>query len=887
MLRRAALALAALAFACSSNDKPDDRSGAFGAVPVTERLGGIPGLTADVNVLVDALGVPHIYAASDADAAFALGYLQARDRLLQMDLFRKAARGRLSEYNAALRDNDVFMRTVMTSRVAAPNGSHHVEDLIAARLSPEVRAFTQRYTDGVNRFLTDVRASANGATLPPAYSLLSVFAQDIAPWEVEDSIAVGRLQAFQTSESIEQELLGGQLAAFEKASPELYADLTRHAPATPSVILPSAQGTGRAPRRTALRSPRALDTSPAAAAPSIAGARAFLAGVSLPFAHGERTGSNNWTVAPSRSASGHALVANDPHLSLGHPANFHMAHVVTPSRNVAGVLFPGTPVVVIGHNERIGWGDTNVGYDVTDLYVEQLDAAQKNVTFNGQPVAIVDLPETLKVRGQAPFSFAVRLVPHHGPLLPQSVAGGSAISVRWTGQDPTFEMQAFHDLGKARSVDEAFQALTSFGVGAQNFNIADVDGNIGYDPHAVVPIRANGDLALLRTTCRPWLPMPGTGACEWTGVIADADLPQAKNPAVGYIATANNDVTGALLDDDPVGADAANANRAYLYAYTDPGYRAQRVRTRLEAQPNLDLDAMTSIQSDDHSDFADAMLAGLLPLLESKRATLTPAAQSALDRLRSWDRSTPTGLDAAGVAIPERTQNAQASTVFHAFQKRFAERVLGDELAAAGLAAKDLPNEQLFKVLVAVVSPPPAPLPPLRTGTALLCAQPGSGTCADRAAEALEDTVTFLAAKLGADPSGWLWGRAHQVRFDFLGNAQLDALTGGLFALGPFPNDGGLFTVDVANFAPFATDAAGGEQFPFLQTNGPNVRFSAEMDPAGVKWRAVIPGGQSERKGDAHEADEVPAWLANAPGDQPFAQSDVVKAAKGRIVFGR
>jgi penicillin G amidase len=884
MPRRAGLALAAVALACSSHDNAPGTGGALGAVPVTERIGGISGLSADVDVLVDGLGVPHIYARSDDDAAAALGYLQARDRLLQMDLVRKAARGRLSQYSAALRDSDVLMRTIMTSREAAPSGSHHVEDLITARLAPELRTFLQRYADGVNRFLLDVRAGANGATLPPAYALLGVFAQDIAPWEVEDTIAIGRLQSFQLSETIEQELLAGQLAALDAGpTAALYADLVRHAPATPAVILPPAAGTARAAaaRPRALTAARPARTALADAAASIAGARAFLAGVSLPFTAGERAGSNNWTVAPARSTSGHALVANDPHLSLGAPPNFHMAHLVTPARDVAGVMFPGTPVVAIGHNERVGWGDTVVGYDVTDLYVEQLDSAGKNVTFNGQQVAIQDLPETLQPRGQPPFAFTVRLVPHHGPLLPQSVAGATAISVRWTGQDATFEVQAFHDLGRARDVDGAFQALSAFGVGAQNFNVADVDGNIGYDPHAIVPIRANGDATLLRTTCRPWLPMPGTGACEWTGVVADADLPQAKNPAAGVIVTANNDITGALLDDDPV--EAGDPKRPYLYAYADPGYRAQRIRTRLDAQPKLDLDAMTSVQADNHSDYADALLAGLLPLLESQRGALTPGAAAALDLLNGWDRSTPTGLDAGGVAIPEQAQHAQASSIFHALQKRLAVRLLDAPLSAVGVALKDLPSEQVFKIVAGALAPLPGGLPPLRTGPALC----GGGGCAQVAAAALEDTVTFLASKLGADPAGWLWGKAHQVRFDFLGNAQLDALTGGLFALGPFPNDGGLFTVDVANFDPFATDASGGEAFPFLQHSGPNVRFSAEMDPAGVKWRMVLPGGESERKGDAHAADQLPAWLANAPGDQPFAQADVVKAAQGHLLFPR
>jgi penicillin G amidase len=893
MIRRIALALAALASACSNGGKGSP----FDAVPLTARIGGTR-VGADVNVLFDGLGVPHVYASSDGDAAFAIGYVQARDRLFQMDVLRKIARGRTAEYvGASGTSSDVFVRTVMTSRRAAPNGSHHVEDVIAAQLSSEIRTLLERYRDGVNRFLADVRASASGATLPPQYLALGLAAQDVADWEVEDSIAVGRLQSFQLSETLQEELTAGRLAAsIDAASEAVFLDVTRHAPAVATTILPPAAGAAlAAPLR---RTPRAV-ASPARsqlaeAKASLDAAAAFLAGVRLPFAHGDRAGSNNWTVSPRLSASGHALVANDPHLALGNPANFHMAHVVTSTRDVAGVTFPGTPVVVIGHNGRIGWGGTLVGYDVTDLYVEVLDAADTSVTFDDgsgsgpKQVPLQIITETHRVRGASqPESYRIPLVPHHGPLLPPDlspIVNHRAISVRWTGQDPTFEVQAIYDLDAAKSVDEAFQALRSFGVGAQNFNIADVDGNIGYDPRAVVPVRANNDAAKLRTTCRPWLPMPGSGECEWTGVVPDAELPQQRGaPSAGYIVTANNDITGRLLDDDPVGVDPnapGDANRTYLYAFTDIGFRAQRIRTRLEARPTHDLDSMTSIQADDHSDLADLMLPGLFTLLDPQRSSLSAGAQRALDLLHGWDRQTPTGVDSAGAPIPDLRQSAQGSTIFHAFLRRFAHAALDPGLGSAlaqvgGIGA--LPSEQLMKIVVALVQPPADPIPPLHTGAALC----GAPTCAAQAARALEETVAFLStrAPLTADPDTWLWGKLHRVRFPFLGIDALDQLTLGVFSAGPFPNDGGLFTVDVANF-PIEADT-------FTQTSGPNVRFSAEMDPNGVRWRAVIPGGQVDRPGDAHYEDQLQAWIANQPGDQPFAQGDVVKAARGRVVFSR
>ncbi|HET9597992.1 MAG TPA: penicillin acylase family protein [Anaeromyxobacteraceae bacterium] len=875
MIRSGAPALVAalaLLLACSSSSP-----GRFDSVPVTTRVTTVPGLSAEVNVVYDGLGVPHIYAASDGDAAYALGWAHARDRLFQMDFLRRFARGTLAEYVAGpqIVALDVQNRTLMTARTPAATGTHHVEDHISAGLSAETRTWAERYRDGVNRWLDDLRADvkAGKRSLPTVYAGLAVGPDAITAWSVEDSIAIGRLQTLQLSLTLSDELAAGQLAATLAASqPALFADLTRHAPIVPNTILAPAPSPGALARLTR-GAPAAHPAHLAAAAGSLAGARAFLDGLPRLMERGDRAGSNNWSLSAARSATGNALVANDPHLSLAKPANFHMVHIDTPSRHVAGVAFPGTPAVVIGHNDRIAWGNTVVGYDVTDVYVEQLDAGNQSVAFNGAQVPIQQVTESHRVRQQdgsvVDQPYPIALVPHHGPVLPGSLdpAAHTALSVRWTGHDPTFEVQAFLDVNKARSVDEAVAAYTAFRVGAQNFNVADVEGHIAYSPHADVPVRAGGDATKLRTVCQPWLPLPGDGTCEWTGKISDSDLPQAKDPAAGFIATANNDVTGALLDDDPVGGDPApgGANRPYLYAFTDVGLREKRIQDVLSQPRSFALDDLTALQADTRSELGALMTPGLVALLETKRATLSAQAQAALDVLKGWQFSTPTGLDAQGNVTP--SAESQASSIFHAFQRRFADRVLRPGLGA-NLDA--LPSEQIFKILVKLANPG-APGPALKTGTALCGA-----SCADAAAAALEDTVAFLGGRLGL-PVNWSWGRLHQVKFTFLGSSDLDRLTGGLFSVGPFPNDGGLFTVDVANFGLFGDD--------FLQTAGPNVRFSAELDPAGVKWRAVIPGGQVDALGDPHENDQIPPWLANAKGDQPFAVDAVVAQGKSRVVF--
>jgi len=882
-MRRFALAVTLLA-ACASDRKD--------AVATVGEVRGGTGLAAPVEVLYDGAGIPHVDAGSEGDAAYAVGYAQARDRFSQMDLFRRLARGRLSELIGDLgRDNDVLFRTLFTARTPAPgSGSRRIEVAIAAALRPELRSLGERFRDGVNRWLDDLRGGRNGAVLPGLYQDLGFGAGDLAPWELEDSLAVGRLQAWLLSGSLDEEVLAGEVLS-SGAPADLVADLTRHAQAYPSRTLPP-------PASAPLREGPAAAPAPAAP-PHLAAARGSLSAVRRllarawnPVARGERAGSNNWVLAPSRSASGNTLVANDPHLSLSNPANFHLGHVLLPDRSVAGVFFPGTPVVVIGTNDKVAWGDTVVGYDVTDVYVEKLVMANGVATgvryapAVGGAVDFVVLNEPWRVRRLGAVvdgdPIAVKLVPHHGPVVPGSedLAAGTALTVRWTGQEVSQELEAFWLLNRARSVDDAFAAVARFGVGAQNFVFGDVDGHIGYSPHARVPIRAGGDVARLRAS-PPWLPLPGdAGTHEWGADVPDAELPQARDPAAGYVATANNDIDGSLEANDPLGG------THYWYAYTDVGFREGRIQQVLTGSAKHTLDGMTALQADDFSLLAARTVPAILGATGAAGVSLSADEQAARSLLSLWadaasaDRfRTPTGLsgtDPAGPAAPS-AHASQAAALFHVFYRKFLERVLSDDLAGVSLggapmAVRDLPNEQHAKLFVPLVNGDAAVL---RTGLSLcndVGAAPARHTCAEQALAAFREAVAFLRGRQGAPPD-WRWGRIHQVRFA----PPLPLPLPSLRALGPWANDGGLWTVDVANFSPWSDT--------FTQGSGPNVRFSAELTRAGPRWRAVIPGGQVFRAGAPNDGDQAAAWLGNEKGERPFTRQEVAAAARQRLLF--
>ena len=905
-LALALVALAALSVAGCSGDEDE--------MPTLAAVEGGTGLGAGVTVLYDRLGTPHIRASSDADAAYALGYVQARARLWQMDLFRRQARGRLAEFLPPLAgslgiQSDVLYRTLFTAGRAydidAGGQSWRIEDAIVQGLRDRGRTdaleFLQRYADGVNRYLEDARAARNGAALPPQYGPpLSLGADDVADWTIEDTVAIGRLQTWELSGALGEELLAGQLASTLTGSDEtipLFLDLTRHAPANPSLILPPATpGLVAAPGA----APAAPRLAPGAAA-SLAAGRAFVRRATAPFATGERAASNNWVVGPGQTTSGNVLLANDPHLGLLMPATFQLVHLTTPNRDVTGVAFPGTPVVAIGHNGKVAWGQTVVGYDVTDLYLEQISGFPDGpftAVRGAGTVDVVAVPETIRVRTAAGFTdqtYVVLVVPGHGPVIPQTIVPdpddatrATAVSMKWTGQIPTQEALAVFDVNGAQTVAEAFDAWNAFGVGAQNTIFGDTEGTIAYYPHALVPIRE------VDPANPPWLPMPSDGLHEWVQdagqdqFIPDAELPQVRPdapPASGWVATANNDIVGNVVDNDP----AVNDYPYYLYAWPDVGYRHGRVVEMIEQTLTggykLSLGDMTSMQADIVSLLGRKVVPWAVGLLEGQ--TLSSAAAGARDLLAGWGSLgwvTVTGDGASPGEEPsaaERTAGA-ASAAFHAFYVQLAGKVLNDELAPYGLSVDDVPGEQLTRILSALADGEGASPPLVTTLSGQdLCDDVRTPlvaeTCADAVRNALEAGVAQIASRTGvSDPTGWRWGALHRARFE----NPLQALFpfNPEFSVGPLPNDGGLYTVDVANFSVRpGTD--------FVQRAGANLRIATELAPGAIRWRAVIPGGNDEAPSSPNASDQIEAWLTNQPGDQPYAAADVDAAAVARITL--
>ena len=537
----------------------------------------LSGLSREVRISRDEHGIPTIAAANDSDAAFALGFVHAQDRLFQMDVMRRFGAGRLSEwFGPATLRADRFSRTL---------GLYRLAERQYALLSPELRAALDAYAAGVNAYLTH-----HEGALPPEYQLLRVTPE---PWRPADTLVWGKLMDLQLAGNFRSELLHARLA--QHLTPEQL-----------DVLYPSHDHDG---------------------AVTLGGGSAALEGLpldaiyaSLPPQVGPTFASNNWVVDGQHTVSGKPLLANDPHLGFSSPGVWYMARIATPDGVREGVSAPGGPFIVIGHNARIAWGFTTTTSDVEDLFIERVDPADatRYLTPEGSE-AFVTRQEEIRVKGADTETLTVRST-RHGPVISdlgdgyvQPAATGTVLALQatWLADDDR-SPNALWGMNHAGNWQEFRDALKDFVAPEQNMVYADVDGHIGFIAPARVPIRAKGD---------GWMPAPGwSGDYEWTGFIPFDELPQALDPPTGRFVSANNKI---VPDTYPY----------FLGRGWDVPNRAQRINELLDATPKQSPEASAVIQADTLS----PMARDLLPLMLAAPPS-SKAAAEALDRLKSWDR---------------------------------------------------------------------------------------------------------------------------------------------------------------------------------------------------------------------------------------------------------
>ncbi|RDI95788.1 penicillin acylase family protein [Meiothermus sp. QL-1] len=643
----------------------------------------VPGLAAPVEVTFDQWGVPHIRAQTDLDVFFAQGYLHARDRLFQMELGRRAAQGRLSEVlGAATVEQDRFFRTLGLHRAAVASLPYQ---------SDFARRVLEAYAAGVNQFIRE-------GDLPLPFRLLGFTPE---PWTPADSLAWGKLQAYDLGQCWQDEV--DNLYLLERLGPSGFEEL-RSYPAEGPTVLQAQDLPSRAASPPPAISPGLLEAMQQVVALS---ERLILAP-----RHPEQ-GSNNWVLSGARTTTGRPLLANDPHLRLQNPSLWYLVDLQGPGYRAIGASIPGLPGVILGHNHRVAWGATNVRPDVMDLFVLELEGEAYRTRLGLVPLR--KRQEVIRVRGAPDVVFTVReseygpLISDLGAFLRSGLTPGrplgenQAAALRWTGLDPddtTFE--AYLGMNLAQNAQAFREALRAYVAPMQSFVYADVEGKIGYFAPGRVPLR-DWDGRFPASGFRHY----------WQGYLPFERLPQVVNPKEGFVASANNRVL-------PHGGPD-------ISTYTTEVFRAQRIRELILAQPRASLADMARWQLDTYSLIARELVPGLLALEPQSEA-----ARRLQEAVRGWDLRAE--LDSVG------------ATAF-AFYYREIARMLEDEL---GLRYPPVPY--LFVKTLR------------EEGRWCQNPKAGIRSCAEFKAQALERAGAELEQRLGPDPTQWAWGRLHRAQ---------------------------------------------------------------------------------------------------------------------------
>lgn len=849
LLRAFGWALAALTVICLG-------AGAFGwftvqqSFPQTTGNIDVPGLETAVTVQRDSSGIPTITADTTQDLFFAQGFVHAQDRFWEMDFRRHLTAGRLSElFGESQLGTDKFLRSL---------GWHDVATQEVEALSPESHAYYEAYAAGVNAYLAD----RQGAGLSLEYAVLGLQNAEYfpEPWTPVDSIAWLKAMAWDLRTNIEDETERALVS--QNLAPELLAELYPGYPFETHPVIVEKNWNLELPSAVARKQAGELASS---ISEQLSGALAGTLSHTLDSinemitSQSEGVGSNSWVVAGEHTETGSPLLANDPHLGASLPSVWTQLQLRCSTVSdacpfdVAGFSFSGLPGIVIGHNQNIAWGFTNLTTDVADLYIERIDADSYWQDGVQHPVEVRN--EIIKVAGGEDVPLEVRSTAH-GPIVSgltpdftsiagtprfgegtgtletatrsesdiESLPGEYAVSLRWTALDPGSTGEAIFALNVAENFEDFRAAAALFDVPAQNLIYADPEGNIGYQAPGRLPIRGAGD---------GWLPQPGwDSAYDWQGFIPFEDQPMLYNPDSGYIVTANN----------------AIVSERYPYFLSrdwDYGYRAARIVELLDstiASGPVTAQDMADIQMDNQMPAAAALQRAYTGLFD----TLTvenPQVSVAVDAMLAWDGQNDAASSEAAFANV-LWENVTALMV----GDTQAEIARDDQSRFAKFFEDQLENPE-----------------------ASWWTNDGVGVSSQEALlqVAAEQAYDELVALQGTEQTKWNWGNLHALTlthgtFGSSGIAPIEWL----FNRGPFEVGGGSGVVN-------ATGWGLGEGY--ATTNVPSMRMV--IDPG--DWDAstwIHLTGASGHAFHPHYTDQTKDWAIGV--QRPWAYSpDAVKAS--------
>lgn len=741
-------------------------------LPVYEGRKTLPGLQEPVDVYTDSYGVPHIFAENEQDLFFSAGYIAARDRLFQISMVAYAVRGELAfALGNDLISSDIYLRTWRI---------HDTGKKLTTVMDKDTYRVIDDFCKGINFRIDEVIDD-----LPIEFKIIGM----VPPrWDPTVVAGYSRMMARELSSSWKPEIVYGAIAEYfgKDKLAEVYPGY--------NTDKPTIAQSGLSDVKPLLDQILAQEIS-----------------VRDVLGHGSAvTGSNSWAVSGSRTASGKPLLANDPHLKFTQPCRWYEMHLKGGRFNVSGVCLAGIPVPIIGQNEHCAWGFTNAMVDDMDFFIETVNPKNPNQYRHGktwQDMKLIE--ETIPLKEGKDTTIVIRLT-HHGPVIsdihPLLKGNEKVVSMAWTGNWITHELDAFMGLATMQNWDDFTQTVKKFGVPGQNIVYADVYGNIGWRPAVYVPIRKEGSSLI---------PRPGQNPkYDWQGRIPFSEMPFILNPESGFIATANNKT----IDD---------AFPYYISGlWADPS-RAERIVERLERIDKAEMDDMKSIQLDYTSRFASEIVPYFLA---ARSGNETGRLKTAYEIMGKWDF----------VESPE----SAGALLFHAVLRHLVLNVYGDEMVLLGdhyleafTEMKYLHNRNLRELLANGTS---SWIDDIRTKDKM-----------EKIEEILRRSfangVEEIAEHVGVNITNWQWGRAHSLTHKH--------------ELGKIPILNWILGLNVGPYASGGSDKspnAGGYSFnnPYKQTAGVSMRRVVDFNNMN-ETQFILPTGQSGLPRSPHYRDQA------------------------------
>jgi penicillin G amidase len=740
----------------------------------TLQLGGLQG---KVIIKFDEHRIPHIFADNDHDLYYAQGYLTAHDRLWQMDIQTRSAAGTLAEIAGpkALGIDRYHRRMGMT---------YGAENTVKGMMKdPVMKMIVEAYTDGVNSYIHHL----NKKDYPIEFKLL-----DYAPgeWKPINCAYLLKLMSETLAGGSDQFAMTNNLQVFgAKTVNELFPDYPFHE----DPIIPV--GTKWNFKPLPIPKPSAgfiaqmTDNKPKERVPGI--------------------GSNNWAIAGSKSANGYPILANDPHLNLTFPSIWYQMQMSSPTVNVYGVTLPGAPCVVIGYNQNISWGVTNVDADVLDWYqIKFKDKSKNEYWYKNRWNKTQKRIEVINIRGEKPVYDTV-IYTHHGPVVydnssqkpkdRDNIPVGDAL--RWIAHDESDEFMTFYLLNRGKNYNDYRKALTYFTAPAQNFIFADRDKDIAITPNGKLPLKFKDQGKFILDGSDP--------ANDWHGWVPYDQNPTVKNPPRGFVSSANQSPTDTTYP-------------YYINSRFEQYYRANRINKKLAVMQKATVDSMRLMQMDTYSTMAADVLPTMLKYVDPSK--LNDDQIKALEIIKKWSKY--------------YTADSEGASIFDSWWYNFFHLTWDDKFGRKDVVLNYPSYDQTER---------------------LLLTQPNSKwfdntktspieTCADIVMQAFTSAVTDLVKTKGKPGAKWQWGLVKDTYINHLANLP------------------GFGTGD------FSAGGRGGVINALRWNNGPSWRMVVQMGPQ-VKGYGVFPGGESGNPGSYYYKDMFETWRDGKLNELLFLQS--------------